>query len=293
MSEPADDLKFPLNQGRMVSVTESPKPVAFADWLRELRRPFPPEAIKFKGQSANRDRSKALVVPYIDARLVIERLNHVCRMDWQPTYELFGKSLWCHLTIGETTRSDIGSGYEGKGLVSDALKRAAVLFGVGVSVYASPSLWLPKGEQGVTIIVQGEGQQSKVKGIYLTDAGEKKARETYAKWLEDVGTAEFGDPLGHGSVLEAAGLESDDSGPGEEGVDTVAPALPLVDVEADTLRQTARGIYAEIAKIRGGRNKLPPARFQEQLVAASTSHDALKEFAAELRNIVDELKGQG
>jgi hypothetical protein len=116
------------------------------DHLKELRRPFPPEAIKFKGQSANKDRNKALCVPYIDARLVIERLNHVCGMDWQPTYELLGKSLWCHLTIGETTRSDLGSGYEGKGLVSDALKRAAVLFGVGVSVYASPSIWLPKGD---------------------------------------------------------------------------------------------------------------------------------------------------
>jgi hypothetical protein len=51
----------------------------------ELRRPFPPEAIKFKGQAVVG--GTALCVPYIDARLVIERLNHVCGMDWQPTYE--------------------------------------------------------------------------------------------------------------------------------------------------------------------------------------------------------------
>jgi hypothetical protein len=48
-----------------------------AEQLRELRRPFPPEAIKFKGQSASANRNKALAVPYIDARLVIARLNHV------------------------------------------------------------------------------------------------------------------------------------------------------------------------------------------------------------------------
>jgi hypothetical protein len=35
------------------------------------------------------------------------------------------------------------SGTKHKGMVSDALKRAAVLFGVGESVYASPSAWLP------------------------------------------------------------------------------------------------------------------------------------------------------
>ena len=55
--------------------------------LKELRRPFPPEAIKFKGQSANQDRTKALAVPYIDARLVIARLNHVVGWEWEPRFE--------------------------------------------------------------------------------------------------------------------------------------------------------------------------------------------------------------
>jgi hypothetical protein len=265
--------------------------------LRELRRPFPPEAIRFKGQSANRERSKALVVPYIDARLVIERLNHVVGGGWEPTYEPLGKSLWCHLTVAGTTRPDIGTGYEGKGLVSDALKRAAVLFGIGVSVYASPSIWLTAtgGDKGVTLVVTGQGEQSKVKGIYLTDNGESLARQRYRTWLEEGGIAEFGEPLGHGAVLESAGLESDEQvADGEGGADVAAaPALPLVDVEADTLRQTCRLIYEEVRGLKGGRTKLPPARFQERLAEASTAHDALREYAAELRLLVDELKGTG
>lgn len=268
------------------------------DDLKELRRPFPPEAIKFKGQSANANRSKAMVVPYIDARLVIARLNHVLHSDWQPTYEAAGKGLWCHLSVGGVERSDIGvndSPREDtrlKGTVSDALKRAAVLFGVGESVYSAPSLWLPAGDNGkVTIVVR----DNKVKGIYLNDAGEATARETYAKWLEEHGTKEFGEPLGHGAVADAAGLEADETGdaPGEGEAAAEAPPERLVDFEADQLRMASREIYDEIKKLKGGRTKLPPARFQERLREVSTSHDSLREYAAELRTMVDELKGEG
>lgn len=257
------------------------------DILAELRRPFEPVAIKFKGQSANREGDKALVVPYIDARLVVERLNHVVGGEWSQTYELMGKSLWCHLTVLGETRPDLGAGYDGKGLVSDALKRAGVQFGIGVSVYASPSLWLAHGPQ-CDIKVTGEGRDRKVK-IFVKDPGKAAAAKVYAEWLEQHGIKAFGEPLAHGDVAESAGLEADEAEPGG-GEETTTAATLLVDVEADTLRQTARGIYEEIKKLKGGRTKLPPARFQEQLTQASTSHDGLREFNKELRNIVDELK---
>jgi hypothetical protein len=273
-----------------------------AEQLRELRRPFPPEAIKFKGQSASANRNKALAVPYIDARLVIARLNHVVGPDWEPHYDPTATGMWCHLEVGGKTRSDFGTndspqaGTKHKGMVSDALKRAAVLFGVGESVYASPSAWLPAvdeyGKAGAIIRTSGD----KVKSIIVTDGGLELARKTYATWLEKTGIGEFGEPLGHGAVADASGLEDDTAqgdAPGSEGGAADLPPMPLVDVEADTLRQAARTIYEEIRKLRGGRTKLPPARFQEQLAAASTSHDALREYTAELRATVDELKGQG
>lgn len=268
--------------------------------LKELRRPFPPEALKFKGQSASGNRTKALAVPYIDARLVIARLNHVVGPDWRPEYDPTQTGMWCHLTLAGVTRSDFGTnestqvGTKQKGMVSDSLKRAAVLFGVGESVYASPSVWLNAVDDyekaGALIRTQGD----KVKSIIVTDGGLALARKQYATWLEAHGTAEFGEPLGHGAVSDAAGLEADEAGdaPSTEGGSDAPPPL-LVDYEADTLRQTARAIYDEIKKLKGGRTKLPPARFQEQLAAASTSHDALREFAKELRDTVDELKGEG
>jgi hypothetical protein len=265
-----------------------------SEWLAEFRRPFEIAAVKFKGQSADREGSKALVVAYIDARLVIERLNAVAEFDWYDSYEAIkdggGKTvaMWCHLTVGGQTRSDVGSGYQGKGLVSDALKRAAVKFGIGVSIYASPSIWLAKGNH-CDIRVDGNR-----KSIYLKDPGIDHCRERYRQWLEDA-QEEFGEPLGHGDVAGAAGLEGDetgDTGGGETAGPGSAPAL-LVDVEADTLRATCRTIFEEIRGLRGGRTKLPPARFQERLVEVSASHDQLREYAAELRTIVDELKGQG
>lgn len=270
------------------------------DHLKEFRRPFPPEAIKFKGQSANRERSAALCVPYIDVRLVIERLNHVVGSDWQDEYDPTQTGMWCVLTVGGVPRTDFGAMGKGtqddarsKGLVSDSMKRAAVKFGIGVSVYASPSIWVPKGDDTVAITVTGQGSDPKVKAIYIRDGGLAKCRAAYEKWLNDAGIAEFGQPLGHGDVADAAGLDSEGDIPGAEIEGDQSPPALLVDVEADKLRMTARTIYDEIRNLRGGRTKLPPARFQERLAETSTSHDALKEYAAELRNIVDELKGQG
>lgn len=258
--------------------------------LTELRRPFEPAAVKFKGQSADQDGANALVVPYIDARLVIERLNAVVGGDWSQTYEVVQSGMWCHLTVCGETRPDFGSGYQGKGLVSDALKRAGVQFGIGVSIYASPSLWIPKGPQ-CSISVSGEGGKRRVR-IFLKDPGKAAAAKIYADWLESHGKKAFGEPLGHGDVAESAGLEADETEPGGGEAAAATPAL-LVYIEADTLRQTCRGIYDEIKKVKGGRTHLPPARFQERLREVSTSHDSLREFAAELRNTVDELKGEG
>jgi hypothetical protein len=45
----------------------------------------------------------------------------------------------------------------------------------------------------------------------------------------------------------------------------------------------ARTIYEEIRALKGGRTKLPPARFQERLTQASTSHDDLRTFLGDAR----------
>lgn len=167
-----------------------------------LRRPFTPEAVRFKVQTGT------LAVAYIDARLVVERLNTVIPHKWSDAYEPDGKNMVCHLTVDGVTRSDLGSGYVGKGLYSDALKRAAVKFGVGVSLYSIPSTWLEQGHIAKNGTINANG---------LTFL-----RGRYKSWLTDVGNAAFGEPLDHGDTAESVGdldalvTQADVDGPTDE-----------------------------------------------------------------------------
>lgn len=170
---------------------------SFREAARHLRRPFTPEAVRFKVQSTWQ--TGGLIVGYIDARLVIERLNLVCPHLWCDHYEnVGGKLMWCHLTIDGITRSDVGEG-TGKALVSDALKRAAVRFGIGVSLYAMPSQKLPF---GAMLEKKTKGEKE---NVYLTDRGEDELRNRYRTWLDVHARAAFGDPLDHGDSPGASG----------------------------------------------------------------------------------------
>lgn len=167
----------------------------FRDAYPFLRRPFTPAAIKFKVQAQwpKTNPTGALIVPYIDARLAAGRLNAVIPDKWSTQFKPDGEgNLVCHLTVDGVTRSDIGSDYKGKGLWSDALKRAAVHFGVGESLYILPKMILNVGEQ---LKVNNQGK------VEITPAGDKHCRSVYSMWLEDIGTKAFGEPLDHGDVL--------------------------------------------------------------------------------------------
>lgn len=161
-----------------------------------LRRPFTENAVKFKVQATWE--GGGLIVSYIDARLVVERLNLVVPHLWFDNYEMLGKSLICRLTVDGITREDIGSDYVGKGLYSDALKRAAVKFGVGVSLYAIPQLRLSV-DDGHLKVGKKPGQ------MFLTPSGETHCRKIYAAWLDTIGQKAFGEPLDHGDVEDAIG----------------------------------------------------------------------------------------
>lgn len=168
---------------------------SFRDAAIHLRRPFTAAAVKFKVQSLTKDETKALVVAYIDARLVVERLNLIVPHLWSDEYEMVGAGLMCHLTVDGITRRDVGEG-KGKALFSDALKRAAVKFGVGVPLYAIPQTWL---------LVNGQQVKKVGNNCYMQDEGERVCRERYASWLRETGIRGFGEPLDHGDVDDSQG----------------------------------------------------------------------------------------
>ncbi len=111
--------------------------------LEKLKAPF--ETVGADGKTYPDHKWKmqtngGVCVPYIDSVQVVNRLNDVLGIDgWGNTLiEMSGKGLICEITatIGdkEVTKSNIGvetSIEAQKGQASDALKRAAVNFGVG------------------------------------------------------------------------------------------------------------------------------------------------------------------
>lgn len=119
--------------------------------LREqLAAPFPSQRVSWKPQAFSRDRSSALMVAFVDARTVMERLDAVCPGDWTFDVKLFPgtpPTARGRLTVLGLTRSDVGEAGEGeagtlKAAASDALKRCAVHFGVGRYLYDLPRAWV-------------------------------------------------------------------------------------------------------------------------------------------------------
>ena len=121
--------------------------------LERLAEPFEPHEVKWKPQAV-RD-GRALAVAYVDARVVMDRLDDVFGPGgWQDEYSIIDKeSTACRLSVkfGDEwiTKTDVGSqseqpdeGDRRKAAFSDALKRAAVKFGIGRYLYRLPHQWV-------------------------------------------------------------------------------------------------------------------------------------------------------
>lgn len=241
------------------TVTHDEFPVeSFASAAPHLRRPFTPAAVKFKVQATwpKDNPTGGLVVAYIDARLVVERLNLVCPHLWADFYEPANGGLLCRLTVDGITRTDIGEG-QVKGLYSDALKRAAVKFGVGVSLYAIPQSFIST-EDGTA----KQKRTSKGLTLELTPKGDQQIRAAYTRWLNEHGTKAFGEPLDHGDVEGAAG-DPEEQMDAEPARRTVTAEPPKATEKLATSKQ--RGLLNAKAAEKG----LSPETYANLIVAAA------------------------
>lgn len=119
----------------------------------ELAEPFDNTEVKFKPAVVSGNR--ALALAYIDARCVMDRLDEVVGIgNWQTSYVHVDAdgNVECRLSlyIGDEwiTKADVGGpseqpdeGDRTKAAYSDALKRAAVQFGIGRHLYRLPQQW--------------------------------------------------------------------------------------------------------------------------------------------------------
>ena len=119
---------------------------------KALSNPFDPTEVRFKPAVVSGNR--ALALAYVDARTIQDRLDDVLGVgNWQDDYEcLADGSVVCRLRLrlGDEwiTKVDVGGPSEQpdggdrlKAAFSDALKRAAVKFGIGRYLYRLPAQW--------------------------------------------------------------------------------------------------------------------------------------------------------
>lgn len=183
--------------------------------VRELRRPFTPESVGFR-VDAKHPSDKVRCVVYIDARLAKERLNDV-DPEWTAIYTALASTsgdplgansympIECALTVcgvtrvgvGQSPRKDASSNLV-KAAYSDALKRAAVEFGIGAYLYALKSFTV--GQGGYWTGKDNQGKEV-VKG--LTRDGTNALRRDYKKWTgHEMFVARFGLPTEYGTLLD-------------------------------------------------------------------------------------------
>jgi hypothetical protein len=150
---------FPQNRSAIMQSTMNAEPEVVAvpeevEAVTEaLADPFDPSEVKVKPGVVHGNR--ALALAYVDARVIQDRLDEVLGVTgWKDEYEcLPDGSVVCrlHLKIGGEwiTKTDVGGpseqpdeGDRRKAAFSDALKRAAVKFGIGRYLYRLPTVWL-------------------------------------------------------------------------------------------------------------------------------------------------------
>jgi len=158
------------------------------DIERELKKPFPVIKIKWRKGGGNKD------LAYIDARDVMDRLDAIFGIaGWQVGYEFIGSRMMCSLTcrIGEEwiTKCDGADDTQiesEKGGISSALKRSAVLWGIGRYLYhpkafdkdKKPALWATPEGYDALLEERAKASVTKLHTTEKIDASKKEDKET-------------------------------------------------------------------------------------------------------------------
>ncbi len=140
---------------------ERKKTMDMKELAAALVAPFAADRVSWKPQTVTKDKKRALAVAYIDARDVAERLDDVVGpLSWQVDHKQVDGQIVTGLALRDPETQEWvwkwDSGFVGgadsesqddqmkarKGTMSDGLKRAAVLWGIGRYLYRLPKIWV-------------------------------------------------------------------------------------------------------------------------------------------------------
>lgn len=158
--------------------------------LKDLAKPFAPDRISWRVGPTNAEKTKGVALGYIDARDVQDRLNEVCGVEnWQCRYTHAEQKTICEIGIlihRSTTHSEWvfkanGAGDTDmeaeKGAISDAFKRAAVMWGIGRYLYDLDSPWVQLEARGRSYVI-APSEYPKLRALLSKDA--QRAPEGHA-----------------------------------------------------------------------------------------------------------------
>lgn len=119
--------------------------------IEKLSAPFDDKTLGVKVQSFSKDRTRASLVCYLQHTDVYTRIESV-DPNWQSqilSVDWVGEACFTRmrLTILGVSRENVGEGNDPKSSASDAIKRCAMLFGVGRYLYDAETVWVPYNEQ--------------------------------------------------------------------------------------------------------------------------------------------------
>lgn len=118
--------------------------------MQKLSDPFPPSEIHWRVGTAAKDGSWIQLLAYVDARMVMDRLDAVFPGQWRDEYQKHPgcDGVLCGISVlidGQwVTRWDGADATDveaAKGVLSDAFKRAAVKWGIGRYLYELGTTW--------------------------------------------------------------------------------------------------------------------------------------------------------
>jgi len=144
--------------------------------IKLLLAPFSFEEVKAKIQVYSNDKTKGMAVFYLDSRAIQKRLDEtVGTYKWANQYSPWQNNAQiCGISIFNEERNEWVTKHDGaensdieatKGGLSDAFKRAAVLWGIGRYLYQIDGVWVEVEPRGKGYVIK-ENQKGRLKATY-------------------------------------------------------------------------------------------------------------------------------
>ena len=149
---------------------------------RELAQPFAPEDLEWRVQVTNKEKTKGMAVPYVTSRAIQDRLDNVVGAEnWRNEFRVWQESgdanaQLCGLSLYLEERGEWVTKWDGaentdiesvKGGLSDAMKRAAVQWGIGRILYWLAPVWVNIAPRGASFVIQ-QNEYNRLTDAYLT-----------------------------------------------------------------------------------------------------------------------------